>query len=169
MHKHFRVKQWVKACAGIHSCLSFIQRSKIVILWGRSPAPGRGVLQEQGRGCEQFGQRPHAAEDIFTCFITQLPCGLRNWHRLLHHHLCALILGQSEGVVASFRNEQWWRPTQVSQSYVFSSYKSTYYRHFHYYPSLSLSLFPHRNNTFFLALKTQSFWEMCYMSTVWQA
>lgn len=119
MHKHFRVKQWVKACAGIRSCLSFIQRSKIVTLWGRSPAPGPGVLQEQGRGCEQFGQRHHAAEDIFACFITKLPCGLRNWHRLLCHHLCALILGQSEVVVASFLNEQWWRPTQVSQSMFF--------------------------------------------------
>jgi len=69
--------------------------------------PGSGVLQEQGRGCEQFSQRPQAVEDVFMCFITKLPHGLRNWHRLLHHDLCTLILGQSEVVVASFLNDQW--------------------------------------------------------------
>lgn len=138
MHKHLHIQQWVKVCAGIHSCLSFIQRSKIVTIWGRNPAPGPGVLQEQGRGCEWFCRRPHAVEDVFTCFISKLLHGLRNWHRLLHHDLCTLILGQPEVVVASFLNRPMISSNTSLKVYVSSSCKSTYYKHFHYYP-LSLS------------------------------
>lgn len=73
--------------------------------------------------------------------------GLRNW--LFPHELFALILGQSEAVVAVF---DW--PAMTSDPcltvHAFSSCKSIYFRYFHYY---ALSLCTPRNNTSFSALK----------------
>lgn len=81
------------------------------------------------------GRDFYAVEDIFKGFITKCSHGLRNW--FLPHDLFALILGQSEAVVASFLTDQRWHPTYVSRSMLFSSCKPIYFRFFSLLSSLS--------------------------------
>lgn len=127
----------------------------------RSPSTAKLQIQ---RGVPEY-QLP----DGFRGFVTKLPHGLRNWHRP-HRDLCALIWGQSEVAVASFVNDRWRHPTQVSQPVFFSSCKSTYDRHFHYYPVFHCTpfvLIPTKEKH--IIFKKLNILGKVYISAMWQA